>query len=370
MAAAPVAGLPLVAAGARHRGSLAGGCAPVVPTSSTSSDAVVGYADPVRAREPVRRRAASPRRPIEPGVAPARVAGRSGRAVRRLDDGSRRRRRPHLPARTSTRPASSLRDAAAGRRRGRGHPRRGRPPSCGSSRRPLHRGSCSTTSIRSSRAATGRSSRSETSARCARSGACRLAGRRRRPSPSCRFPITARRSGRSASRSRPMGGPSRRAGSVARSRSSGRPPTTLPGRRRPARRRRRRSDRGGHGPGRRRLSPATATGWSSWRRRRATRLAVPGSGVVAWASVGEDGTLLAVEVRDLLAGTSATYPAGGMATNVTELTADHVVLEATAFDPGTRTVGVVDRRTAGSRPSRRLRRRPNRRSGRPARMRE
>jgi hypothetical protein len=75
-------------------------------------------------------------------------------------------------------------------------------------------------------------------------------------------------------------------------------------------------------------------------------LAVPGSGVVAWASIGEDGGLRAVEVRDLLAGTSETYPASGVATNVGELTADHVLLEATAFDPLTRTVGIVDRPTA------------------------
>ena len=74
-------------------------------------------------------------------------------------------------------------------------------------------------------------------------------------------------------------------------------------------------------------------------------MAVPGSGLVAWASIGDDGALEAVEVRDLLAGTSETYPAGGTATNVTALTADHVILEATAFDPGTRTIGVVDRRS-------------------------
>ena len=74
-------------------------------------------------------------------------------------------------------------------------------------------------------------------------------------------------------------------------------------------------------------------------------VAVPGSGLVAWASIGDDGALEAVEVRDLLAGTSETYPAGGAATNVTALTPDHVILEATAFDPGTRTIGVVDRRT-------------------------
>jgi hypothetical protein len=73
-------------------------------------------------------------------------------------------------------------------------------------------------------------------------------------------------------------------------------------------------------------------------------LAVPGTGSVAWATVGEDGALLSVEVRDLLAGTTEMYPAGGPATNVHQLTPTHVILEATAFDPLTRTVGVVDRR--------------------------
>lgn len=74
-------------------------------------------------------------------------------------------------------------------------------------------------------------------------------------------------------------------------------------------------------------------------------LAVPGSGIVAWASLAEDGALVAVEVRDLIAGTSETHPAEGVATNVVDIGASHVVLEATAFDPRTRTVGVVDRRT-------------------------
>ncbi len=73
-------------------------------------------------------------------------------------------------------------------------------------------------------------------------------------------------------------------------------------------------------------------------------LALPGTGWVAWPSVAEDGGLVAVEVRDLLAGTTETYPAGGLATNVRELTASHVILEATAFDPLRRTVTVVDRR--------------------------
>jgi hypothetical protein len=71
-------------------------------------------------------------------------------------------------------------------------------------------------------------------------------------------------------------------------------------------------------------------------------LGVPGSGFVAWGTVGEDGELQAVEVRDLLAGLHETYAAGGRATNVRQLSRSHVILEATAFDPLTRTVGVVD----------------------------
>ena len=77
-------------------------------------------------------------------------------------------------------------------------------------------------------------------------------------------------------------------------------------------------------------------------------LAMPGTGWVAWPSVAEDGRLTAVEVRDLLAGRSETYPAAGLATNVRELSASHVILEATAFDPLTRTVTVVDRRDGRS----------------------
>jgi hypothetical protein len=72
-------------------------------------------------------------------------------------------------------------------------------------------------------------------------------------------------------------------------------------------------------------------------------LALPGTGWVAWSSVAEDGRLVAVEVRDLLAGTSETYPVDGLATNIRELTVSHVILEATAFDPLRRTVTVIDR---------------------------
>jgi hypothetical protein len=72
--------------------------------------------------------------------------------------------------------------------------------------------------------------------------------------------------------------------------------------------------------------------------------AVPPSGTVAWGSVGEDGQLAAVEVRDLIAGTRETHPAGGSATRVVGVTESHVILEATAFDPLSRTVTIVDRR--------------------------
>jgi hypothetical protein len=76
-------------------------------------------------------------------------------------------------------------------------------------------------------------------------------------------------------------------------------------------------------------------------------LVIPGTGWVAWSVLGEDGRLVGVEVRDLLARTSETYAAQGLATNVQSLTADHVILEATPFDPLTREVGVVDRRNGG-----------------------
>ncbi len=73
-------------------------------------------------------------------------------------------------------------------------------------------------------------------------------------------------------------------------------------------------------------------------------LAIPGSGIVAWSSVRADSTVATVEIRDLLAGTSATYPVNGRATKVRELSANYVILEATAFDPLSRTVGILDRR--------------------------
>lgn len=74
-------------------------------------------------------------------------------------------------------------------------------------------------------------------------------------------------------------------------------------------------------------------------------LVAPGTTIVAWPVVDEGGALTAVEVRDLLGGTATTpYPASGLATNVREVAADHVLLEATAFDPLVRTVGYLDLR--------------------------
>ena len=67
-----------------------------------------------------------------------------------------------------------------------------------------------------------------------------------------------------------------------------------------------------------------------------------GTGIVAWGIVGADGTLEAVEVHDLLGGSGRLYPASGRATNVHELTRDHVLLEATAYDPLHRTVAYLD----------------------------
>lgn len=73
-------------------------------------------------------------------------------------------------------------------------------------------------------------------------------------------------------------------------------------------------------------------------------IAVPGTGWVAWATMGVDGGTSAIEVRDLIGGARETYPAGGLPPNVQELTPTHVILESTAFDPLERIVGVVDRR--------------------------
>jgi hypothetical protein len=71
-------------------------------------------------------------------------------------------------------------------------------------------------------------------------------------------------------------------------------------------------------------------------------LAVPRSGVVAWGAVDVDGALRSIEVRDLIARQERSYPAIGPATNVRSIDGEHVLLEATAFDPLTRTVTVLE----------------------------
>jgi hypothetical protein len=73
-------------------------------------------------------------------------------------------------------------------------------------------------------------------------------------------------------------------------------------------------------------------------------IVAPGSTTVAWGAVGDDGALRSVEVRDVVSGEARTFPAAGRATNVREVTRDHVLLEATAFDPLRRTVGYLDLR--------------------------
>ena len=72
-------------------------------------------------------------------------------------------------------------------------------------------------------------------------------------------------------------------------------------------------------------------------------LAIPGSGVVAWATIEND-KLTSVEIRDLLAGTSASYPVDAVPLKVRKVDPTYVLLEATAFDPLSRTVGILDRR--------------------------
>lgn len=71
-------------------------------------------------------------------------------------------------------------------------------------------------------------------------------------------------------------------------------------------------------------------------------LTLPGTGFVAWPALDGADTLDAIEVRDVLAGLSRTYPVGGSADGIREFTPDHILLEATAFDPRQRTVGYLD----------------------------
>jgi hypothetical protein len=71
-------------------------------------------------------------------------------------------------------------------------------------------------------------------------------------------------------------------------------------------------------------------------------LVASGSTVVVWGAAGDDGSLRSVEVRDVVSGAARSFPGAGRATNVREATRDHVLLEATAFDPLRRTVGYLD----------------------------
>lgn len=71
-------------------------------------------------------------------------------------------------------------------------------------------------------------------------------------------------------------------------------------------------------------------------------LTLPGTGFVAWPALDPGDALTAVEVRDVLAGLSRRYPVGGSADGIREFTPDHILLEATAFDPLQRTVGYLD----------------------------
>jgi hypothetical protein len=70
-------------------------------------------------------------------------------------------------------------------------------------------------------------------------------------------------------------------------------------------------------------------------------LTLPGTGFVAWPVLDPAGALVAIEVRDVLADARRTYPAGGEANGIREFRPDHILLEATAFDPLARTVGYL-----------------------------
>lgn len=68
----------------------------------------------------------------------------------------------------------------------------------------------------------------------------------------------------------------------------------------------------------------------------------PGTSIVAWGSVAADGSLLAVEVHDVLSGAARSHPASGPATNVRWISAGAVLLEATSFDPLRRSAALLD----------------------------
>lgn len=71
-------------------------------------------------------------------------------------------------------------------------------------------------------------------------------------------------------------------------------------------------------------------------------LTLPGTGFVAWPVLDGGDALVAVEVRDVLAGVSRTYPVRGSADGIRAFTPEYILLEATAFDPLQRTVGFLD----------------------------
>ncbi|HET7168282.1 MAG TPA: hypothetical protein VFI69_03700 [Candidatus Limnocylindrales bacterium] len=71
-------------------------------------------------------------------------------------------------------------------------------------------------------------------------------------------------------------------------------------------------------------------------------LALAGTGFVAWPVLDADGALTAVQLEDVLTGASRTFPAQGPAGTLREFLPDHVLLEATAFDPRRRTIGYLE----------------------------
>lgn len=71
-------------------------------------------------------------------------------------------------------------------------------------------------------------------------------------------------------------------------------------------------------------------------------LALAGTGFVAWPVVDGAGALAAIQLEDVLAGASRTFPARGPAAALHEFRPDHVLLETTAFDPLHRTIGYLD----------------------------
>ena len=71
-------------------------------------------------------------------------------------------------------------------------------------------------------------------------------------------------------------------------------------------------------------------------------LALAGTGFVAWPVVDAGGTLTAIQLEDVLAGASRTFPVRGPASALREFRPDHVLLETTPFDPLHRTIGYLE----------------------------